>query len=66
MACAAIPNYPAWEYDNASTKNGAVAGVRTTPFGKEVYAACRKAGEDLTGHAIPDRGEISKTYWDSQ
>ena len=66
MAWVPIPNNTDWEYANASTKNGATAGVRTSTFGQEVYVSVRKAGEDLTGYANEDRGEISKTYWDAQ
>lgn len=66
MAWVAITNNTDWEYDNAATKNGGVAGVRSSVFGQDVYVSVRKAGEDLSGDLIDDRGEISKTYWDAQ
>ena len=62
----AIPNYPAWEYDNAATDGGAVSGVKTTPFLNELYVRTRRSGEDLTGQVVEHRGSISKTYWDAQ
>lgn len=65
MAWTSITNNPNWEYDNAATKYDGIAGIRTNTNGTEVYVSCRKAGEDLTGFANNDRGEISKTYWDA-
>ena len=55
-----------WDYDNAATKYGGVAGIRTNGDGREVYVSCKRTGEDLTGFANEDRGELSKTYWDAQ
>lgn len=61
-----------WEYDNAATAedtytdaNGTTtAGVRsfTPPYGNTqlTYVKVRKAGETI------ERGELSKTYYDSR
>lgn len=66
MAWVAIPNNPDWEYDNAATNAGGVAGIRTNSNGTEVYVKCRQTGFDFTGYANQDQGEIAKTYWDNQ
>lgn len=65
-----------WEYDNAGTTSysdapGTVAsGIRTFnhPNGnvQKVYVRCRKVGEDLTGQAVEDRGELSKDFYDAR
>jgi hypothetical protein len=67
MAFVAVPGSGGiWEYDNAATKAGGVAGVRTNSDGTQVYVSVRKTGEDLTGFANSDRGELAKTYYDAR
>jgi len=55
-----------WEYDNTLTTYGGVLGIRTNSDGSQVYVGVRVAGEDLSGKAIANRGELSKTYYDAQ
>lgn len=54
-----------WDYDDTNTQYGGISGVRTNSNGNQVYVSIRRAGEDLTGFANSDRGELSKTYWDN-
>lgn len=58
-----------WEYDNAPPDPGGAltelwstgtAGIRTSPYGQELYMNCRQIGS--TAASVPS--EISKTYWD--
>jgi hypothetical protein len=77
MAWVIVPgSNDVWEYDNAGTSSysdapGTVtAGIRTftMPNGNvhKLYVRCRKAGEDLTGLAAEDRGELSKDFYDAR
>jgi len=70
MAWLPIPNNPTWEYDNNPPDPGGkqtalwekqTAGVRTRGP-NAVYTRVRRVGD------APDanRGEISKSYWDSR
>lgn len=73
MAWVAVPGSDGiWEYDDAATDadtypdaNGTTSGgVRTFTFPdggptQETYIRCRKVGETT------ERGELSKTYYDS-
>ena len=70
MAWTPIPNNPNWEYDSAPPDPGGaqsalwatgVNGIRTTPFGQEVYMNCRRVGSNDSSRP----SEISKTYWDA-
>lgn len=77
MAWVTVPGSNSiWEYDNAGTSSysdapGTVSGgIRTFthPTGnvQKTYVKVRKVGEDLTGLAVEDRGELSKDYYDAQ
>lgn len=77
MAWVTVPGSNSiWEYDNAGTSSysdapGTVSGgIRTFthPNGnvQKTYVKVRKVGEDLTGLAVEDRGELSKDYYDAQ
>lgn len=70
MAWVQIPNNPTWEYDNNPPDPGGALtalwstgtnGIRTTPFGYEIYMNCRLVGS--TRPSVPS--EINKTYWDA-
>ena len=52
--------HPYWEYDNADTTLGAVAGVRQFKTGTEVYTKTRRIGSTKD-----TMGELSKTFWDN-
>lgn len=65
MAWQPIPNNEEWEYDDAATNHGGVAGIRTRTLEDgvsqhQVYVKCR-----LVGSTDENNGEISKTYWDA-
>lgn len=72
MAFVVIPNNPNWEYDNAPADPGAGSPLRPlwlkqtngvrNDRGHEVYTKVRKVGDGPDA----DRGEMSKTYWDSR
>lgn len=52
-----------WSYENTSTINGGVAGIRTNPDGTEIYVECVQ-----TNHSgnVPGTGEISKSFYDNE
>ena len=52
--------HPYWEYDNADTTLGAVAGIRQSRTGFEVYTKTRRIGSTKD-----TMGELSKSFWDN-
>jgi len=73
MAWLTITNNSNWEYDTAPPDPGGALttlwatgtnGIRTNPYGEEIFMNCRHKLLHPTQTSIPN--EISKTFWDAQ